>query len=318
LSVVKQQQLTGALYANLRHDLGGDMKKLATCAVAITGFIGTSAFAADMGVPAAPPPPPVWNWTGWYAGVNLGASFGRAKTDFNVAPVTVTNHLGASATFPVGFSGSNTESPDGFMGGGQIGYNWQYSPLIVVGLEADFQGAVEKDSNILSNPFSVIVPGNTATGTTFTDLTAKIDWFGTVRARIGYVWGNGNVLSYVTGGLAYGRVDLEGTNAVTGTINGVLPFSVSSGFGHSQVNTGWVAGYGTEGRLGNSNWTWKIEGLYMDLGTLDATGVGGASFGPCPGCGVGTAPFTGTGGQITTHTRFTDSILRGGLNYKFY
>ena len=49
------------------------MKKLATSLVAIAGFIGTSAFAADMGVPAAPPPAPVWNWTGWYVGVPLAA-----------------------------------------------------------------------------------------------------------------------------------------------------------------------------------------------------------------------------------------------------
>jgi outer membrane immunogenic protein len=123
----------------------------------------------------------------------------------------------------------------------------------------------------------------------------------------------------VTGGLAYGKVDLEGTNTVSGTVNGVLPFSVSQAIGHSQVNTGWVVGYGTEGRLALPGWTWKIEGLYMDLGTVDTTGVTpGLSFGPCPLCGAGTAPFTGTGGQITTHTRFTDSILRAGLNYRFY
>jgi hypothetical protein len=58
------------------------------------------------------------------------------------------------------------------------------------------------------------------------------------------------------------------------------------------------------------NWTWKIEGLYMDLGTLDATGViSGFTF--ANGFGAGTA------GTVTTHSHFTDGILRGGLNYKF-
>jgi outer membrane immunogenic protein len=82
------------------------MKKLATCAVAVTGLLGTSAFAADIGVkaPLAPPPAPVYNWTGWYVGVNAGASFGTADTDFHGAPVfavngAVTNHITSAFAF---------------------------------------------------------------------------------------------------------------------------------------------------------------------------------------------------------------------------
>jgi outer membrane immunogenic protein len=286
------------------------------------------AAAADMAVkaPPSPPPAPVYNWTGWYVGVNAGASFGSAKTDFNVGDIKVTDVFNITGDFSTGFAGSNTEYPDGFMGGGQIGYNWQYSPLIVVGFEADFQGAIEKDSNTLSNSFTagdVILgmPGvDRAIGTMATNFTAKIDWFGTVRGRIGYVWGNGKVMSYLTGGLAYGRVEINGTNTINGTLDAVVPFSFTQAFDHSHVNAGWVAGYGTEGVLdfwGARNWTWKIEGLYMDLGHLDTASVPGASFGacsvPCEG-----PPFTGSGGQLTTHTHFTDGILRAGLNYKFY
>lgn len=62
------------------------MKRLAT-AIAAIALIGTPAFAADMAVKAPPAPAPVYNWTGWYTGVNAGASFGNVKTDFN-APVT--------------------------------------------------------------------------------------------------------------------------------------------------------------------------------------------------------------------------------------
>jgi outer membrane immunogenic protein len=262
------------------------MNKLATCVVAISGLIGTSAFAADMGVPSAPPPAPVWNWTGWYAGVNLGASMGTVKTDFNgTAVTTVTTNIPGLGTFNTpGFPGHNTSSPDGFIGGGQIGYNWQFSPIWVVGIEADFQGAAERDHNFLSNPFSLTGspsagPGSPAAvvnGTTVIDYTTKIEWFGTARLRAGYVWGNGNVFTYATGGLAYGKVDVEGTSTVSGTITNLtmpssLAFSTTHAIGHSDTNTGWVLGYGTEGRLGNTNWTWKVENLYMDLGHLNDT-----------------------------------------------
>jgi outer membrane immunogenic protein len=287
------------------------VKRLAT-AVAVAGLIGTPAFAADMPLKAPPPAPaPVYNWTGWYLGVNAGASFGNVNTDFNAAPVTVVTN-GGTFTVP-GFAGSNRVYPDGFMGGGQIGYNWQVSPIWVVGLEADFQGAVEKDSGTAYDPFSLSFVSTCCgtlpvSGAAVTDYEAKIDWFGTVRGRIGYVWGNGNVLSYVTGGLAYGKVDLEGTTTVSGIVTG-NPFSITHSIGHSQVNTGWVVGYGTEGVIdfwGARNWTWKIEGLYVDLGHLDDTDA------------VEVIPTSASGGQVTTHTHFTDGILRAGLNYKFY
>jgi outer membrane immunogenic protein len=107
------------------------MKKLATVIAAIA-LIGTPAFAADIAVKAPPPAPaPVYNWTGWYVGVNAGASFGNVKTDFNVAPVFISPFSPPSAQFTPGLAVSDRAYPDGFIGGGQIGYNWQYSPLIV-------------------------------------------------------------------------------------------------------------------------------------------------------------------------------------------
>jgi outer membrane immunogenic protein len=314
-TVLYQQQRLRKPHGNLAAS-GDLMKKFAT-AIAAIALIGTPAFAADMAVKAAAPSlAAVYNWTGWYAGVNAGASFGNVKTDFNAPFSVIVCCLGThAATADFDVAGSNTESPSGFIGGGQIGYNWQYSPLIVVGLEADFQGSLEKDSNNNFGTFHSL-PSSTFPNdfvTLNTNYTAKIDWFGTVRARIGYVWGNGEVLSYVTGGLAYGKVDFEG--AVSGILdNNFLSFSFGQ-FGHSQVNTGWVVGYGTEGHLPlmPGNWTWKIEGLYMDLGTLDVT-----SPGITLSCGANCSGITvSAGGQVATHSHFTDGILRGGLNYKF-
>jgi outer membrane immunogenic protein len=290
------------------------MNKILQRTVASVALMASPVMAADIAVKAPPPAPaPVYNWTGWYAGVNLGASFGHVKTDFNTQPITVSTSFGG---VPIpGFAGSNILYPSGFIGGGQIGYNWQVSPIWVVGLEADIQGALEKESATLTNAFSspVLIPptGPTVpvTGAAVTNYAAKIEWFGTVRGRLGYVWGNGEVLTYVTGGLAYGKVDLEGTSTASGTV--VDPtglFSITHAFGHSQLNTGWVVGFGTEGKLLIPGWTYKIESLYMDLGTLDDTDRP-------PTCLV---PCTASGGQIITHTHFTDGILRAGLNYKFY
>jgi outer membrane immunogenic protein len=299
-------------------------------AIATIALIGTRAFAADIAVKAPSAPAPVYNWTGWYAGVNAGASFGDVKTDFNSEPITasVPNAIGGGSFVfsPIpGFAGSDTAYPSGFIGGGQIGHNWQVSPILVVGLEADFQGALERETNNLSNSFNLFVPTTVSgipegpisqvTGTAVTNYTTKIDWFGTARVRIGYVWGNGDVMSYLTGGLAYGKVDVGGTSTINGTVElPTAPFSVSNAFSHNAVNAGWVVGYGTEGKLLIPGWTLKAEALYMDLGHLDTTGVTtGSTLFSTTGAGTTIA----TGGQLTTHSHFTDYIVRVGLNYHF-
>src|SRR5262249_12941914 len=183
-----------------------------------------------------------------------GASFGNVKTDFNVAPIFATGLFNTIAQITPGFGFSNREHPGGFIGGAQIGYNWQYSPLIVVGLEADFQGALERETNNLSSQSNFVGLGGTGCGlgsntfttpcTSNTSYTTQIDWFGTVRARIGYVWGDGNVMSYLTGGLAYGEVKINGTNAVSGTVfcdpcagSGLFSIRTSRTFSQSHVNT---------------------------------------------------------------------------------
>lgn len=270
-------------------------------------------WAADMPVKApryAPTPPPALDsWTGFYIGGNVGYSWGNADTDFNAAPITVNiiNNPPISSVSLPGFVGSESVKPAGIIGGGQIGYNWQFASHWIAGVEADIQASGQKAGNDFSNPFSFNVRGGAGSslvaGTAVTDYEAKISWFGTMRGRIGYAWDR--VMLYATGGLAYGEVQLGGTRTVTGTVLGLPPLSTTTALGHSQVNAGWTVGAGVEAAL-VGNWTWKAEYLYVNLGSLDDPDV--------PGPRITSV----TGGQTLTHTNYTDNILRVGLNYRFH
>jgi len=274
-------------------------------AIAAAAFAFTpSTWAADMPVKAPPyapiSPPAVYTWAGFYVGGNVGYSWGRAASDLSADPVTVNIGAGLTPFNTPGFVGSDSLTPKGVIGGGQVGYNWQTSPNWVFGLEADLQGSDEKASRAFSNAFSFTTPpGLPVSGIATMDYAAKITWFGTVRGRVGYAWDR--VMLFATGGLAYGGVNLAGTNTVSGTVAG-SPFLSVTGIGHSQVNAGWTVGAGVEGALGRG-WSWKAEYLYLDLGSMDDPDD------------ILLAIST-TGGRVTTHTNYTDNIVRVGLNYR--
>jgi len=150
-----------------------------------------------------------------------------------------------------------------------------------------------------------------------TSYEAKIEWFGTVRGRLGFLINN-QVLVYATGGLAYGKVGVSGNSIVNGSVIGpsfTAPFNAAgaTAFNESRTNIGWTVGTGIEGRFAYwlpASWTWKLEYLYLDLGSLDTTNP----FPPAQAAYF-TTLFTG---PFTTHTHFTDNIVRVGLNYQFH
>ena len=253
--------------------------------------------------------PSVYNWSGFHLGGNVGYGWSNADTDFNAAPtvVSIINNPPIVAVDLPGFVGSQSAKSAGIVGGGQIGYDWQFASQWVAGIEADIQASGQKGGNNFSNPFSFNVQGGAGSslvaGTAVTDYEARISWFGTMRGRIGYAWDR--VMLYATGGLAYGEVQFSGTRTVSGIVLG-LPLSPTvTALGHSQINAGWTAGVGVEAAL-VGNWTWKAEYLYVDLGSLDDPDV--------PGPRITSV----TGGQTFTHTNYTDNIVRVGLNYKFH
>src|SRR5262249_22490897 len=125
-------------------------------------------------------------------------------------------------------------SPDGVIGGGQIGYNWQFSPIWVVGIEADIQGSAQKDTrtcvlpcgtgiNTVPTVVGALFPVNFTTYS----IEQKLQWFGTVRGRLGYT--NGPALFYVTGGLAYGEVQTNASVAGSATFLNLVNLATFAG-----------------------------------------------------------------------------------------
>jgi len=156
------------------------MKKflLGTAALVVLAAVATPAAAADMGMrmPMKAPPmvDPVWNWTGFYVGINGGYGWGRSRWDL----------------LPVGLN-EGSHSPNGGTIGGQVGYNWQFGNW-VLGLEAQGNWADFSGSNV-----SLVAP--LATNRT------NIDAFGLFTGKVGYAFNN--VLVYATGGAAVQSVD---------------------------------------------------------------------------------------------------------------
>lgn len=191
-------------------------------------FAPFAAHAADMPAKApiykAPVAPP-FSWTGFYVGASAGFISQRTDVDaFFSAPTVV---------------GTRDITGAGFIGGGNIGYNWQVDPHWVIGLEADISGAsLDNDSDSL---FGV-------------SFSSRLDALGTVRARFGYAFDR--ALLYATGGWAYGHVRNE--------VSGLFGFGGST----DHWESGWTAGGGLEYAF-LPNWTVRGEALYVDLGSHD-------------------------------------------------
>jgi outer membrane immunogenic protein len=153
-----------------------------------------------------------------YLGLNAGVAWGDSRDIIVTGPT------------PAILSGGGGDGV--FIGGAQIGYNWQ-SGSIVYGLEADIQ-YVDSGGRAAWGPY------------TWWGVRGEDDgsYFGTVRARIGYAFDR--TLIYITGGLAYGGLN---SNPLTG---------------NTTSNAGWTIGGGVEYAFTN-NWTVKLEGLYVDL-----------------------------------------------------
>jgi outer membrane immunogenic protein len=185
--------------------------------------------AADMPVKAPPPAPaPVWSWTGFYVGANVGYGWSQKTFVNNFSP-------------PIGAVDA-TPNPSGVVGGLQAGYNFQINSLLL-GIEGNFDWSGAKSS---VSCFPLLAPQT---------CTADPRWVAAITGRIGEIFGQS--LFYVRGGAAWVH-DSYSNLALAGAPSPALPGLL---FVANETRAGWVIGGGIE-YMFLPNWSAKIEYNY--------------------------------------------------------
>lgn len=214
--------------------------------VSLAWALPASAADAPRVAPAAPPPayeaaplPPAVNWSGFYLGGHAGWGWGDIDTTLSTAAAGWPDRVpGASEDF----------NPDGFLGGGQIGYLQQWNNF-VAGIEVAVSGTDIDDRQ--SSSFGALDD----------ELKTDVDWLVTATARLGYAWGQW--LPYIKGGYAGGDVDLSITDTV--------PANVGA-WGDNKWHDGYTIGAGIE-YMFTPSWTFGVEYSFIDLGRETHSGL---------------------------------------------
>jgi outer membrane immunogenic protein len=297
------------------------MKKLLLSATAIATVISVSAIAADLPSIKSAPVAPAPMWTGFYAGLNSGYGWGLTPGSYTQSPLFYDEESILKTGSPSGLGAANSGkaiiNQSGYLGGGQIGYNYQFMHKYIIGLETDMQGSaisgqgyysgagVTKQNVLNSSQFNTVGYGQTQ---------ASINWLGTLRGRLGYLV-TPTLLTFVTGGLSYGGVSARnyfGSQTLQELVANSQFQSQQALAGNgraSETLMGWNIGGGAEWMLA-PNWSIKSEILYYNLGTLAFSGWG---YSPAPQ-GVSASRLTQAVSNSTT-ANFAGIIARAGLNY---
>lgn len=274
------------------------MKRLALLASAAT-LITSAAFAADLPsrkVAPVAPVAPAFTWTGFYAGVNAGVDWSSR----NVSPLWI------APTSPAEAAIFNQASPSpygnsrvGFIGGAQVGYNYQINQF-VIGAEADFMGAsIGKRSGDSKTTSVPIVGQNVSVNFTSASSTeVNQNWLGTVRLRAGYAMDR--VLVYATGGLAYGNANISQSASITTQVGPTTSLTLPFAGSKDTTKAGYTVGAGLEYAM-TSNWIIRGEYLYYNLGDASALAMNS------------TQPL------LTSRAKTTidGNIVRAAISYKF-
>ncbi len=287
--------------------------KLGTFGAALAATtIAGSAFAADLPSRKVAPvmaPIPVMTWTGFYIGLNAGYTWsgnGVATTPLaGFFGPTWNTELATSAALATGVDSAKSS---GFIGGLQAGYNHQFGAL-VAGIETDIQGVIGSGSSgsRIGAGVPAVFPAELITSSSTS--SRKLDYFGTLRARLGFV-ATPAFLLYATGGLAYGGAKASTSIVQFDANNGVPGNAPYGSFGsYSGTKLGWTVGAGGEWKFAQ-NWSAKLEYLYYDLGSATYSSL--LAFTAPPGFNP-----PGYGSVLSHTTKFNGHIVRAGLNYHF-
>ncbi|WP_457796214.1 TonB-dependent receptor domain-containing protein [Methylocystis sp. S23] len=313
-------------------------------------------------------------WAGLYAGLNAGYGWG-ATTGVGVYPNGYGDQFanlwnekiiaeepaddgaawwglfqpGAAA---IANAGVANVSRSGFVGGGQIGWNYQDESNVVLGAEADFQGTIFRGKGSYNSGLyeragyidkpegggleSLVITRQAVGGGS---VSAGTDWMGTLRGKLGYAITD-TLLAYGTGGLAYGNVHASAVHFNASSIQrendvGVLAWNYANpaafgGASYSGVRAGWAAGGGVEWMFAD-NWSAKAEGLYYNLGSVDlvssplatacSSQAPNTTAGACARGQAGANRIAGGGllwaSSPVSKVQFDGVILRAGVNYHF-
>lgn len=235
---------------------------------------------------------PIYNWTGFYVGVNAGGAWNHS----NATTTTVFSAPGYFVTTDVpaiGIVGNQNINRSGFTGGLTAGYNWQASNW-VVGIESDFNYFGGNGSTSGTALYPCCAPANFTVNS-----SVSSDWLFTLRGRAG-VLVTPALLLYGTGGLALANV--KANYLFTDTFA-----TANESASISNTRYGWTAGVGGEYALMNG-WSVKAEYLYVDLGESSTTSTNLTTL----------APAIAFPTNVFTHTvDLRSNIGRVGLNYKF-
>ena len=249
-------------------------------ALALAGMTVPTA-AADLGarpIAKAPiaAPVPVFSWTGCYIGGQAGGKWGDNDLNANLAAVPVLLPGGGVVVF-----NGNNDNNVGFIGGGQLGCQWQTGAW-VFGIEGDFVATDIDRTFVVATPIGPFIPGDT--------FQIQNDWQASVRGRLGYAFDR--LMIYGTGGVAFANVE-----ATVGLV-GLGTFSAS------KTLTGWTAGGGFEYAFTN-NFSLGVEYRFSSFDTENFA-VGCCALSP-----VVTSALA-VNSELQTHE------VTARLNWKFY